>query len=317
MKDGCLLKLYKISSFKLLLFSSLLSSSIAWSAACCGGGVSAPGLIVGDDEAQVSSSFSQSRTEIDVFADGVWQRRAGRDETTTFKFEGAQIFPPPYDRFQVGFSLPIVKRMQDEVSNSGIGDISLMSGYEFLPDWDYHPWRPKGLVFLSLQMPTGKSVYDEEGNSKAGAWGRGFWSIGLGTVLLKSWTRWDLSMQFEAHQSLERRVNNSLFRGQVKPGPGGSGGGGLGYNIGKARLGASLTWSYDQPIPTTGEGEFASMSSSGAPQKLANFVLSYAYLLENSGTISFSYSDQTLFGTPSNSTLSRAVSISFQKRWLR
>lgn len=161
-----LLKLLHISFLILLLPKAVMS------AACCGGGFAIPSLITGDDKAQLTTSYSYSKIHTDVFSNGIWQRRNSTDASTVYKIEGAHIFA---DRYQAGFSLPIQTRNLDGAqggSSTGLGDVSGQLGYEYLPDWNYSPWRPRGIGFISLTLPTGKSIY--ESTTGLDSRGRGF-----------------------------------------------------------------------------------------------------------------------------------------------
>ncbi len=279
-------------------------------AACCGGAFAVPSLITGDEAGTLTTSFSYSKVDTDVFADGVWQKRPGDDISQIFKIEGAHIFQ---DRFQAGVSIPFQIRNLSGAQggqSSGLGDVSGQLGYEYLPDWDYNPWRPHGVGFLSLNLPTGRSVY--ESNDGLDSRGRGFWSLGLGTTLTKTWTRWDANSTLEIHRSFEKQVQNSQLEGTIHPGWGGSWAFGTGYNFKDWRCGGSLTWSQEDPISVTGN-----RSSSGSLQRFTTGTLAVSYVadLEWAGTLN--YSDQTLFGDPVNTSLSKSVSILIQRRWAR
>lgn len=298
------------SFFALTFFYQL---PYAFAASCCGGGFAIPSLITGDDKAQVTTSFSQAQVDTDVFSSGVWQKRSTEDITQTYKLDYAHIFA---DRFQYGFSLPIESRQNhvagSDNKESGLGDVSLQLGYEYLPDWDYNPWRPKGVGFISLVIPTAPSIY--EVTNEVESRGRGFYSLGAGTVLTKTWLNWDANANFEAHHSFTKVVNDpQTVVGNIVPGNGASFGFGGGYSFGDTRVGSSVTWTFEDPINV----ESASTPSSGAPEKYATGTLSLSQMFNQDWAASLSLSDQTLFGDPSNAVLSKSVALSLQKRWQR
>lgn len=295
------------------LFTSFifLFSIEARSAACCGGGFSTPALITGDDKALLTTTYSYSRIDTDVYASGIWQKRAGQDISQTYKIEGAHIFQ---DRFQAGLSLPVQTRERSGDlggTSTGLSDLSLQLGYEILPDWDYHPWRPKGVSFISLTVPTGKSVYESEDPLGLDSRGHGFWALGLGSTFIKSWVHWDANMTFEVHRAFEKSVNTSQLNGKVKPGTGGSFALGSGYNLQDFRLGAALGWSYEDPVQVEND------LSQASPQRYATGTLLASYLFRDNWASTMSYADQTWFGSPTNTSLSKSISISIQKRWAR
>src|SRR3954471_2022973 len=82
----------------------------AHGAACCGGGFAAPSVIVGDDSAQLTTSYAYSQITDDVGADSMWRHHQGRESSETYKIEGAKVF---WDRWQSGFSLPVVRRTRE------------------------------------------------------------------------------------------------------------------------------------------------------------------------------------------------------------
>lgn len=306
-----------IKSPRILIFniatavSFLFFSRLALAAACCGGGFAMPSVITGDDKAQLTTSYSYSKIDTDVFSNGVWQKRTADDSTQIYKIEAAHIFA---DRFQYGLSLPLQTRKKEGSiggQSTGLGDISGQLGYEFLPDWNYNPWRPKGIGFIALTLPTGKSIYESEDNGLDSR-GRGFYSIGIGTTLTKTWTRWDMNALLEVHHAFNKSVNNSQFQGTVAPGNGSNLSIGTGYNIQDFRLGGTIAWIYEDPINVHGN-----IPSNGSEQRYSTGTLSTSYLFADSWAGTFSYSDQTLFGDPTNTSLTKSIQLSLQKRWSR
>lgn len=282
----------------------------ALAAACCGGGFATPSLITGDDKAQLTTTYSNSRVDADVYSNGVWQKRAGDDITQTYKIEAAHIYK---DLYQFGFSVPVQTRARSGAlggTSSGLGDVALQAGYEFLPDWDYSAWRPKGVGFLTLTLPTGKSVYESEDALGQDSRGRGFLALGAGSAFVKNFGNWDANTTFEIHRSFEKTVHTSQIDGKIEPGTGGSLAIGSGYNIQNLRLGGSIVWNYEDAIQVESKtGASAQRFATGS------FLASYIFQDNWAGTVS--YADQTLFGSPSNTTLAKIFSISIQKRWAR
>lgn len=293
-----------------LLFLTLFSvGTRAFAAACCGGGIAAPALIAGDERAQMTGSLLASEVRADVGTDGWWRQRPSRERVEDLRIEGAHLLS---DRWQLGASVPFVRRVRNGRSSSGLGDTTINAGYEFLPDWDYNPWRPKGLGYLQLTIPSGESVFEAEDAFQLSARGRGFWALGLGTLLSKVIRRYDVFTSLDVHRSFARRFANSQTRGHLEPGWGGSLGVGGGYNLGAWRFGGGLTWTYEDPVDVRGD-----VRSDGSAQRYATAVLSAGRSFTGDWSASLNYTDQTWFGTPSNTSLSRGVMLVLQKRWLR
>jgi hypothetical protein len=292
------------SKFAPLLF--LLPLRV-FASACCGGAFALPAIITGDDAAQLSTSFAQSRIDADVGTDGIWSKRTDNDITKILKIDGARIFA---DRWQLGFSIPVQSRTKDGAGDSsGIGDVGLQAGYEYLPEWDYSPWKPRGVGFLNLTLPTGKAfeeaTLDDGGLSSRG---RGFWSVGAGTIFTKIIRTWDANAVIEGHRSFERSSRGNTY----VPGYGGSLTLGAGWNHEDLRLGGGIGWNQEDAVDVRGQ-----TSSSGHRQNYATGTLSASYMLAQNWAATISYSDQTWFGDPASVSLARSVALVLQKRWTR
>ncbi len=294
---------------RLALLVLVLATSKAWSAACCGGGFASPSIITGDEKATFSTELNYSNIATDVSSQGIWQSRATDEQLQTFKLQGAHIF---LDRFQVGASVPLIRRTRQGADSTGLGDLGFNLGYEILPEWEYSAWRPRGVAFLSLMAPTGRSIQEATNSLQLDARGRGFWSIGLGATLTKIAGKFDLNATAEGHQSFAREVRNSFLEGELVPGFGGLLSFGSGYNVQETRLGAQLSFNYEDAIETRG-----SIASSGAPTRFATASLVASQMLGEDWSVSLAYADQTLFGAPTNTSLSKSVSITALHRFSR
>lgn len=294
----------------LLFLSSLcfIYGSVAQAAACCGGGFAAPALLLGDDRAQFSSSFSFTEVVVDnVDAQGFWRTRDEHQKVQTLRLEGATLLS---DRWHIGASVPVIQRQYAGQNHTGFGDLAVNLGYEYLPDWNYNPYRPKGLGYMQLTAPTGKSRAESE--SGLDSRGQGFWALGLGTVLTKSWGAWDAFSSMEVHRSFAKDFANSQVQGTLKPGWGSTFGGGGGYNLKKWRYGVSILWTYEDPIEMEPSGWAQS-----SVERYATSTLVASYLPNDAWTGSLSYTDQTLFGEPVNTSLGKGVVLQVQRRWGR
>lgn len=298
-----------VMRFLFSLFILIIMAGKASAAACCGGSFAAPSIIAGDDKAQVTISAAQENITTDVYTNGIWKKRDEAENIQSLKIEGAHILS---DRWQAGLSVPVVQRSRAQQSSSGLGDLAVTLGYEYLPDWDYNPIRPKGIGFLQITAPTGKSIYDSDHIYGLDSHGRGFWSLGAGTLLTKTWSRFDAFASFEWHRSFNKSVNHNRVSGTLKPGWGSNVGIGTGYNITNFRFGGSLTWSEEEAISIEGP-----QNSQGAAQRFARLNLSGSYMVSEELAWTLNYSDQTIVGSATNTSLGRSVSVLLQKRWPR
>jgi hypothetical protein len=288
-----------------LALAALALSEPAFAAACCGGGVAAPNIITGDDRAQVALSASRAKIVDDVNEDGTWRKRQETETNESLRIEGAHLLS---DRWQLGGAIPIVTRARDTARSSGLGDVSADVAYEYLPEWEYNPYRPKGIGYIQLTVPTGKSVYED--TSGLDARGRGFWAIGLGTLLTKGWGNWDVTASLDLHRSLSKVVRTPLLNGTVKPGFGAGISAGLGYNWARWRAGGTLTWTYEDPVEIESETVMT-----GSLQRSVTATLALSYLYSDQWSMTANVSDQTLFGSPVNTSLSRSAMLLVLHRW--
>ena len=283
--------------FFLFVFS--FAPGVAWAAACCGGGFASPSLIAGDEKAMATAGYTYSEINKDVYPDGLWSKRDFHESFETLRLEGAHIFK---DRWQAGLSAPLVQRRRGGHRSSGLGDVNSTLGYEYLPDWDYNPWRPKGLGFLQVTLPTGRSVYQTDSHYQLDSRGRGFWAVGVGSLLSKSWIDWDAFLLFDVHRSLPK--------GDLRPGWGGNLTLGGGYNWRSLRFGPSVMWTYEDPVHRKN-------LSRGSSERYATAAMSISYLHSDEWAATLTYSDQSVLGNPVNARLGQSAMFQVQRRWGR
>ncbi len=260
--------------------------------------MSMPALIAGDDRAQFSMSVGATNVVIDnVDAQGIWRKSQEHQSIQTTKLEGAHIFN---DRWQAGLSIPILSREFVNQKYSGLGDISTSLAYEYLSDWNYNPYRPKAIAFLQLRFPTGKARADSEVGGLDSR-GNGFLAPGVGTMLIKAWGRVDVFSVVEIHRAFAKNISNSLI--EV----------GGGYNWSKIRAGLSLSESYEEPINI----EMQNGIQRGGAERYGTVTALISYLPSEDWSWIFSYTDQTVVGTPTNTSLGQGVAVLLMRRWSR
>jgi hypothetical protein len=265
----------------------------------------------------VTTSFSQGQVIGDAPSEGIPIFRADGDseQIQTLKIEGAYLVA---DRLQLGAGIPLVRRMRsleagDEHSASGLGDVSLNSTYEFMPQWIYSAWKPRGFGFIQVTTPSSPSIYDARQPYLLDARGRGFWSVAVGTAFVKSVGNWDFVASFEGHRSFSRTLT-ATDGGELTliPGWGGSVslGGGISPFGGDFRFGLAISPIYEGAITSRG-----SVDSRSEYQLLWNTSFQASYLISADWSSSLVYSDQTLLGPAHNVSLNRALALSLQRRW--
>ncbi|NBX76918.1 MAG: hypothetical protein EBQ92_10225 [Proteobacteria bacterium] len=288
-----------------------------FSAPCCGGTANVPALISGDNQSQFTATFSAGNVVAEAPVEGGIKYRKDSDNETvqSFRFDGAILLS---DRVQAGVSLPVIRRSRARGENfaeaTGLGDVSVNFGYEFLPEWSYSLWQPRGLVFVSGTVPTGGSLYDAKELYKVDSRGRGLWVVSTGALFTKVWGNWDFSLLIEGHHGFSREIKNDLGVLQLNPGWGGSGLFSVGVSPagGNVRLGLSVAPSVEEAIATegiiNGRGESVALWTSAAQ---------VSYLPNNTTSMSLIYSDQTFIHASQNSSLNRTFAFLIQKRFER
>jgi hypothetical protein len=287
----------------------------SWCAACCGGAGAMPALITGDEKSVANSTLIQSDVQASVSSSGIWRKENRSNQTHTVRLDYAHIFA---DRFQVGISLPMTQRrveLENTKTSSGVGDLNLQSGYEYLTDWDYSFWRPRGVGYFAVNIPSGLSKYETLEQSEIR--GKGFYSAAVGTVLTKSWIKWDVLAGLELRRGFAREFNSNVYSGEVIPQWGKSLTVGLGYHIGSFRSGAMLSWNDEDSKKNKVKGVPSEFSASEASERFSTGTLSFTYNASTDWSGSLSYSDQAIFGNPVNTTLAQTWALSLQRRWQR
>jgi hypothetical protein len=300
-----------------LILLGLLASRFVYSAPCCGGGANVPGIIGGDDLAQLSLTASNAFTVADALPGKEVRTRSGQDRELlqTLRVDAATLLS---DRWQAAVSIPVIRRSRDRKGtfgeSTGLGDVSFSVAYEFLPQWSYSRWQPKGIVFADVILPTGKSLYESSAIYRLDSRGRGFWGAGAGVFLVKTWGSWDVFLLTELHRSFGKTVSLDVGSLDLSPGWGGSGTVAIGFSpgSGKWRIGALLAYAREDGVQTTGV-----VKGSGSAVETLSPGAQLSYLWAPTLSLNVTYTDQTLFAANDNAAVNRTVALLLQKRWER
>ena len=293
---------------------ALFIQSTSFAASCCGGSLASPALILGDEQSTFTATLAQREILEDVDTDGFWRKNQNHEHIQNLKFDFATLFA---DRWQAGVSVPMIRKSKlynsEENSKTGPGDVVLTLGYETLPEWEYSEWKPRGYLFTTLTAPTGKNLYETQGDT-LDVRGRGFWALGLGAAFIKRWGLIDSVAQAEVHRSLPKTVNDPGGAGQLRltPGFGSSWLIGSGYSVKEFRLGMELSGRTEQATQVSG-----AKTSPGSIERDVTVSATVGYLFSDNLAGRFSFSEQRLLGSPLNTSLGQMISLSIQNRWAR
>jgi hypothetical protein len=307
----------------LFFYSSGLSQT--WASSCCAGNGAAPNMVTGEDQARLSLSLAASKAV--GFAEPTGQVKsvspgAPAEWTQTALLSAAFLLE---DRWQAGIQLPVVRKglvptggsaasggLSESQFATGLGDIRLNVAYEFLPEWTYSVWKPKGFVFLQVTLPTGKSLYELPAADILSATGRGFYQVGWGGLFLKRWGSWDTYGIPEVHWVLGRSFSG---REQLGSGWGGSIAWGVGYSPLESdfRFGVRI-----QPLYESSRDRLRNRrQTQTTDQLLWNVALESSYLWSPAWALNLIYTDQMLLGPARNTALNRTIAFGIQHRWER
>jgi hypothetical protein len=293
----------------LAAFAAAGITSHAWAAPCCAGSSAAPALITGDEASLLSATISQGSVIGDAWSSGlaVFRDPGDAEVTRTLKLEGALLLS---DRWQAGATLPLVQhdlhRPGAVADRAGLGDVGLSVGYEALPEWTYTEIQPRGWVFLRATLPTGRSALSSQAPGGADVTGQGLTSVGLGALLLKRWSRWDVSLTPEFHVSVADAAG-------ARAGVGAGLGLAVGRRLGDWRVGVRTQPQWDGPRKIQGPGGPEETDR----RSVWETGLDVTAPVGDDWSLTAAYTDETLLGPARNTSLSRTVALTLQTRWDR
>ena len=289
-------------------FFIFLAPKITFAAACCGGGFAFPSLILNDDKHQLTLSLGHQTLKADALSGNEWIRRNDNNATTNLKIDAATIFGK---NLQFGASTQAsYKTNNADPSSYNLGDSLLFLAHETFPELYFSRWKPHGITFLQLSVPTGTSIYEETQFTKLD--GKGFYSLGAGLALTKSFKIWDFNFNADIHKSFARSFTQQGESITVKPSWGSIQTLGAGYNVGNYRVGTYISHSFEDKMNIEGSTNSSSLSQTSYTVGLvANYMLSLNH------AFTFNYSNQTLLGKPQNTGLTEGITLSYQHRWNR
>lgn len=288
----------------------LILTGNSFGAACCGGGAGLPNLITGDFRSQFSFVGSNSAVTHTINNEGKFlERESGNEEVKeSFTLKVAHLIE---DFWQVGIEVPFVQNTHRvsslEESSSGIGDLKIQLAYEFLPEYSFSLWKPRGFIFLQQNIINSSSVYESDQQLGTDAISTGLDTTNLGLSFVKIISTYDFTFTGEVHKSSQRKFSTKTGDLTVKPSLGYSYlvGAGFSPKNGNLRYGGSFLYSFE------GEKDFeGTLASSSSEKETYEVGLNIGYKLLNNSII-FGYSDQAFLGKGRNINVTKTLSISF------
>lgn len=299
----------------LLIFLLSLHAARSFAAPCCAGGGSFLSLLNEEEKRQVTVSFSSLGIAADSPAGGGDAvRRPQTDEELRQRFD-VSWSELVADRWQAGLLVPIGRRLRTRAgrggTDAGLGDVQATVGYEFLPEWSYSAWKPRGVLFARATAPTGTATWESAAPYGLDAHGGGFWMFAAGAYFTKIVGDWDFLTWGHVQNGLSTTVETP-FVYKLTPGWGAATGLSAGYSVGDLRLGASVGKNWEGDIQREG-----GVSGPIPGTVFTTAGLSAAYLVDKRVSFTLQYTDQVLLGGAKNAALGRGVGVVLRTRFER
>jgi len=287
-----------------------LYQSRSFGAACCGGSSTAPLIMAKEMKSTVIFSLTKDSLTNSASNDGVTSRRSKEINSITDQLNVGAIYSlSPYLQIAGSFTYlsqhAVTKEAQE--SSSGLKNGTIQFNYEFLPEYFYSTWKPRGFIFSSLTTPLGKSIYEAKKTFQTDAISDGQYSLNSGLYFLKNWSRWDanflisfshfFSKDFESNDQTIQVGNYQNFISNIEVG--------FTPESSNSRIGILFNFSYqgkkeisDNPI--LNESYHLGLGLNGLYQ-FSKFNIGINYL------------DQSFFNVAKNKELSQTIGVLFNQ----
>lgn len=183
-------------------------------------------------------------------------------------------------------------------------DVLLSLNYEALPEYTYHPYKPKIFTSLFLNLPFGQSIF-EPGTLSEGVnvTGHSLWGAGAGVTLYKAWFPFMINQQFKFLQLFSDELGGQSISSYYDFSTSTR----LTYALTRSlNIFTGVTWAYISKRTVNSiilKGVSNSLEALSSQSTTVSFGSSYS--LNDQVNLSLSYADQTLIGLPRNVVLNR------------
>jgi len=206
-------------AFFILIFLSMLSTSVStYAGSCCGGGSGANNLLSKMGNLNIDTSVSWENYNGYWDKDGNWKEDPQGSELNQYRMSLGSAYRFA-DRWQGSISVPYVINRNKygsgglESNTSGIGDTSINLWYEAFDDAmcvfkvrELADLRPAIYWGIGLTAPTGISPYDDVSDN-FDITGRGFYRLDGNVIIDKTVYPWTGAINLGYGVHLERPVN--------------------------------------------------------------------------------------------------------------
>ena len=274
-----------------LLFISFVASR-AFALAGTGNGAS---LIDGTSRVEYEVGARRARVVAESQPGGQRQANQKNEQLGSYTLRGAYRADAGW---QAGGTLQLTDRERRGARSTNLSEFKLNAGYR--------SQKPPMLTYVQLSVPVSRSAFEIGDPYQLDALGRGFWALGAGQLfaLPKGFF-----LTYEVHRSLKRNFANAENAGFLRPGFGATGGGGYATTFGRVSAGASIIWTYEDPVFVRGDRK----RKNGSAQRFVSPGVNVGYDF-GAWTVAVSYVDQNIFPAATTGLLREVgLSVAFRQ----
>jgi hypothetical protein len=294
---------------KLIVLILLTLSSKVFAAACCGGGAGQANILTEDYQARFSIAGMNSAVTHSADNQGDISKRLNGDKEVveTISLSGSYMIS---DYWQVGAVLPYTvtsreKGLLSERSKS-TGDFKFNVGFEFMPEFSFSLWKPRGFLFIEQTVPTTRSIHNSRRKLQTDSISKGFYTTSVGFLFKKKWSFMDLTFTSEYHRGLSRSFRGGSVKINPKGGYSSSVAVGNASLVNNVRFGGSIMYAKEDGY------EYEELLDNG--QSKYHWELGAVVSYGMGGyAVDLVYTDQSYLGVSKNTNLSKSLGISFVK----
>ncbi|MCB0357190.1 MAG: hypothetical protein KDD40_09290 [Bdellovibrionales bacterium] len=294
---------------KPLILLSLLffgASKNVFASSCCGQNISSFNILHKNERLNVGLGYSYATTLGRLREDSrryyVWKS----DKQRQVKSINANFTGSVNDSWQwlaMSSALDISYQQEGYQENyNHLSDTLLGTTYEAVSEYTYDPIKPTVYVSFLLNLPTGNSASDKVTLTEgAGVTGHNQWGAGFGVTLFKVWQPWQLKLQSRSLVLLAKEFDNqqvSNFYDHLLSAF-------LTYNSHWLELyfSGGLSWSMITKKEVNG--------IRASDSEVTTNMFSVGRVFGETLSVSFNFSDQSLFGESKNVLINRTYALTF------
>lgn len=279
-----------------LTIISLFVAHQSFAAACCSGGSSDAPIIIGDEKSKLQSIYSSSKIKVNSVDElGLWHQTNSKTTVNTLKLQYSSLIS---DRWQWATNLSALERKLNENKYFGLGDAHLLTSYEYLHRYSYSSFLPNSFVYVGASLPMSVSKTESE-NGGLDSFGQGVPTRYIGTKLSFPQKAFNFLFGLQIGEKSGDRLPSSYWNTMDAS---------ISMTNKKWSYGASTLWYSSDGISYQDEQGRILLAG---PERYTDLTLSIDYEIDNQQSLSVSYTDQTILGSPINTSLSQAISIRY------